>query len=43
MKRKKSVAILKALANGLDPITRKPLPDDSVYNSPDVIRAMFSA
>lgn len=33
--------IVRALAEGVDPITGEVLPDESVYNSPDVIRALF--
>lgn len=33
--------IVRALAEGVDPTTGEVLPDESVYNSPDVIRALF--
>ena len=33
--------IIRTLANGIDPITGEVLPDESVYNSPEVIRALF--
>ena len=34
--------IVRALADGVDPTTGEILPADSVYNSPDVIRALFT-
>ena len=34
--------IVRALADGIDPITGEILPENSVYNSPDVIRALFT-
>lgn len=33
--------IVRILADGIDPITGEILPEDSVYNSPEVIRALF--
>lgn len=33
--------ILQTLANGVDPTMGEVLPQDNVYNSPDVIRALF--
>ena len=33
--------IVQTLANGVDPMTGEVLPQESVYNSPDVIRALF--
>ena len=33
--------ILRTLANGVDPTTGELLPEDSVYNAPEVIRALF--
>ena len=33
--------IIHALAEGVDPTTGEVLPTESVYNSPDVIRALF--
>lgn len=35
-------AILRLLAHGIDPVTGEVLPDDSPYNHPSVIRALFS-
>lgn len=32
--------LLRALADGLDPSTGSPLPDESIYNRPDIIRAL---
>ena len=34
--------IVRTLADGVDPTTGELLPADSVYNSPDVIRALFT-
>lgn len=34
--------IVRILADGIDPITGEILPEDSVYNSPEVIRALFT-
>ena len=34
--------IVRALADGVDPITGEILPEESVYNSPEVIRALFT-
>ena len=34
--------IVRTLADGVDPTTGEILPVDSVYNSPDVIRALFT-
>ncbi len=34
--------IIRALADGIDPTTGEVLPRESVYNSPDVIRALFA-
>ena len=33
--------ILRTLANGIDPVTGEVLPDESPYNQPAVIRALF--
>ncbi|NQU05935.1 MAG: hypothetical protein HQ568_07565 [Calditrichaeota bacterium] len=35
--------IIESLANGVCPVTGEVLPDDSPYNSPQVIRALFAA
>ena len=37
----KARKIVRILADGIDPTTGEVLPDESVYNSPDVIRALF--
>ncbi|QOL24985.1 hypothetical protein LP316_11800 [Thalassotalea sp. LPB0316] len=37
------VKIIEALANGVNPLTGEILPNESLYNSPDVIRALFTA
>ena len=34
--------IVRILADGIDPITGEILPEESVYNSPEVIRALFA-
>ena len=34
--------IVRTLADGIDPTTGEVLPKESVYNSPDVIRALFT-
>ncbi len=36
------VKIIDALANGINPITGEYLAADSLYNHPDIIRAMFT-
>ena len=33
--------IVRTLADGVDPSTGEILPDESVYNSPEIIRALF--
>ena len=35
--------IISALAEGVDPTTGELLPDDSVYNKGDVVRALYTA
>ena len=37
----RAVEILHSLANGIDPTTSKTLPSNSLYNNPDIIRALF--
>ncbi|WP_298768357.1 hypothetical protein [uncultured Shewanella sp.] len=34
--------IIEALANGIDPLTGEVLPNESPYNHPDTIRALFA-
>lgn len=34
--------IVKSLADGVDPTTGEILPEESVYNSPEVIRALYT-
>ena len=34
--------IVSALAEGIDPITGELLPEDSVYNKGDVVRALYT-
>ena len=38
----KAREIMRTLADGVDPATGEVLPRESVYNSPDVIRALFT-
>ena len=38
----KAKEIIRTLADGVDPTTGEILPAESVYNSPDVIRALFT-
>ena len=35
-------AIVRALADGVDPTTGETFPKESVYNSPEIIRALFT-
>ena len=35
----RAAELLRALADGIDPMTGQPLPDESVYNRPEIIRA----
>src|SRR5262245_50790395 len=37
------VKVLSELANGFNPSTGEPLPAESLYNDPTVIRALFAA
>ncbi|MDV6254366.1 hypothetical protein [Vibrio sp. EA2] len=41
MDQESAYPIIDALANGIDPNTGECFPDDSPYNNPDVIRALF--
>jgi len=34
--------IVRNLANGIDPLTGEVFPEDSVYSSPEIIRALFT-
>ena len=34
--------IIRTLADGIDPTTGEVLPKESVYNSPEVIRALYT-
>ena len=36
----RATELLLALADGIDPITGNRLPDESVYNNPEIIRAI---
>ncbi|QQX78607.1 hypothetical protein JK628_13565 [Shewanella sp. KX20019] len=37
-----NLKIIEALANGINPLTGEALPEESPYNSPEIIRALFS-
>ena len=39
MEIKRAAELLRGLADGVDPMTGRPLPDESVYNRPEIIRA----
>lgn len=41
MNQEKAYSIIEALANGIDPSTGECFPDDSPYNNPETIRALF--
>lgn len=38
-----SKLLIEALAKGIDPITGEVLPNESPYNNPNIIRALFQA
>ena len=38
-----ALEIIRALADGIDPLTGEVFPDDSIYQQPQVIRALFTA
>jgi hypothetical protein len=40
---KKAITILKALANGIDPFTQTPIPNDNLLQNPEAIRAIHFA
>ena len=40
MEIKRAAELLRGLADGVDPMTGRPLPDESVYNRPEIIRAL---
>ncbi|MDX3774995.1 hypothetical protein QE250_12795 [Chromatiaceae bacterium AAb-1] len=42
MEKDKAFSIVDALANGINPVTGECFPEDSPYNHPDIIRALFS-
>ncbi len=37
-----NLKVIEALANGIDPLTGEALPEESPYNSPEIIRALFA-
>jgi hypothetical protein len=39
----KALGIVSALANGVNPITGEVFPTDSVYQAPDIVRALYVA
>lgn len=39
---RRAIEIVKTLADGIDPATGEILPAESVFNSPDVIRALYT-
>ena len=43
MEAEKAADIIGALADGVNPLTGEEFPKDSVYNNPEIIRAMFAA
>lgn len=43
MNRNQAAEIIRALANGVDPLTGEIFPDESPYQRPQVIRALFLA
>lgn len=43
METAKTLAVLKALADGIDPATGEQFPPGSAYQHPDTVRALFSA
>lgn len=43
MEREKTLEILKALADGIDPATGEQFPAASAYQHPDTVRAIYSA
>src|SRR5882724_11922729 len=43
MEREKTIEILKALAEGIDPGTGEQFPAGSTYQHPDTVRALFAA
>ena len=43
METAKTLAVLKALADGIDPATGEQFPAGSAYQHPDTVRALFSA
>ena len=42
MEIKRAAELLRGLADGVDPMTGRPLPDESVYNRPEIIRALHT-
>lgn len=42
MHKNKAIEIIKALADGIDPTTGEVLPEDSVCNKGDIVRALYT-
>ncbi|QBQ56237.1 hypothetical protein [Nitrosococcus wardiae] len=42
MELEEAIRIIKSLADGIDPKTGEPFPEDSPYHYPDTVRALFS-
>ena len=43
MDKAKTIELIEALANGIDPLTGELLPDDHLLQQPDIVRALFNA
>ncbi len=43
MNKSKTIEVIEALANGIDPLTGELLPDDHLLQQPDIVRALFNA
>ena len=42
MDRERAIAIARALADGVDPVTGEVFPPDSPYSQPDIVRALYT-
>jgi hypothetical protein len=42
MQYEEALSIVRSLAGGINPITKEPIPSDSVYNDPIIIRALYT-
>ncbi len=43
MDKAKTIEVIEALANGIDPLTGELLPDDHLLQQPGIVRALFNA